>query len=192
MIAKNHIACYKLTKKLYIATKFNNMKRKNLSFVAIVLAFIFSGCGKYEDGPFFSIRSKNSRLTGEWELTEYTSQSTYSDGSSTSYNFNGTVMTETFTSPFGAGTTNYAHTETWEFDKKENTVNINTISDGVASNTTTLWNWENGASEKELLNIDGTILRIARLTNKEMVLEDISTSTSGFGSTSTYTFEKNK
>ncbi len=169
---------------------FNNMTSKKLSLIAVVMAFIFSGCGKYEDGPFFSIRTKNMRLTGEWELTEYTSLTTYSDGSSTSNNFNGSIMSETYNSSFGGGTTTYAHSETWEFDKKENSVNINVVSDGIASNSTTLWNWENGASEKELLNIGGRIFRILRLTNKEMVLEDVNTSTSGYGHSAKYTFEK--
>jgi hypothetical protein len=169
----------------------NNIMNKNiLTSLTIALVMVLTSCGKYEDGPFFSIRTKNSRLTGEWELSEYQSTTTYGDGTSYTYNFNGSIMTETYSSSFGGGTSSYAHSETWEFDKKENSVNINIISDGSASNQTTIWNWENGASEKELLNIDGTIYRIARLTNKEMVLEDINTSSSGYSSSTTYTFEK--
>lgn len=38
---------------------------------AIVIALNFSSCGKYEDGPSFSLMSKTSRLTGEWEVVKY-------------------------------------------------------------------------------------------------------------------------
>jgi hypothetical protein len=166
------------------------MNKKTFASLTILMVILFTSCGKYEDGPFFSIRTKNMRLTGEWELSEYKSTTTASDGTSFTSNFNGSIMTETYSSSFGGSSSSFAYSETWEFDKKENSVNINIISDGSASNQTTMWNWENGASEKELLNIDGAIYRIVRLTNKEMVLEDISTSTSGYSNSSTYTFEK--
>lgn len=37
---------------------------------AVVIALNFSSCGKYEDGPSFSLMSKKSRLTGEWEVVK--------------------------------------------------------------------------------------------------------------------------
>lgn len=33
-------------------------------------ALTFISCGKYEDGPGFSLRTKKARLTGEWEVVE--------------------------------------------------------------------------------------------------------------------------
>lgn len=33
-----------------------------------VASITLQGCGKYEDGPAFSLKSKDSRLTGEWKL----------------------------------------------------------------------------------------------------------------------------
>ena len=33
-----------------------------------VAALTLQGCGKYEDGPAFSLKTKNNRLTGEWSL----------------------------------------------------------------------------------------------------------------------------
>ena len=48
------------------------MKNPYLLFVSFALLFFIS-CGKYEDGPDFSLRSKKSRLLGEWTL-EYAVQ----------------------------------------------------------------------------------------------------------------------
>ena len=35
---------------------------------ALALALVVSACGKYEEGPDFSLRSKKGRLAGSWEL----------------------------------------------------------------------------------------------------------------------------
>lgn len=40
--------------------------------VLFIGLFIFSSCGKYEDGPAFSLLSKKARLTGEWVIDEVT------------------------------------------------------------------------------------------------------------------------
>ncbi|MCF8296817.1 MAG: hypothetical protein K9J13_04660 [Saprospiraceae bacterium] len=48
-------------------------KLKRVFALVIVIAFIlpaFQSCGKYADGPFFSLRTKTMRLTAEWELDE--------------------------------------------------------------------------------------------------------------------------
>jgi hypothetical protein len=43
--------------------------KKNLVFLLLaVLTLSFFSCGKYEDGPFFSILSKKQRLDGIWSL----------------------------------------------------------------------------------------------------------------------------
>jgi len=48
------------------------MKNSKLLTVISVLFLMFnvSSCSKYEDGPRFSLRTKESRLTKEWELVE--------------------------------------------------------------------------------------------------------------------------
>jgi hypothetical protein len=38
-----------------------------------ITALMFTSCGKYEEGPAFSLKSKTARLTGEWKLIEMTS-----------------------------------------------------------------------------------------------------------------------
>lgn len=45
------------------------MIKKVLLFGVIALAF---ACGKYEEGPKFSLESKKSRLVGEWKVTSIT------------------------------------------------------------------------------------------------------------------------
>lgn len=45
------------------------MKHRILSLtVVLAIFFTFSGCGKYEEGPDFSLRSKTSRITGIWKI----------------------------------------------------------------------------------------------------------------------------
>lgn len=41
---------------------------KTLLFILSVSLFVFSGCKKYEDGPYVSLKSKMKRLEGEWRL----------------------------------------------------------------------------------------------------------------------------
>ncbi len=44
--------------------------KKLMLAAAIVIMLNFSSCGKYEDGPMFSLKTKTARLTGEWEVIE--------------------------------------------------------------------------------------------------------------------------
>ncbi len=46
------------------------MNKKLMLAATVVIMLNFSGCGKYEDGPFFSLRPKKARLVGEWEVVE--------------------------------------------------------------------------------------------------------------------------
>lgn len=45
---------------------------KKIIILLIVIAGITEGCKKYEDGPWFSLRSAKNRLYGEYTLTQYT------------------------------------------------------------------------------------------------------------------------
>lgn len=44
------------------------MKKLTGFSLFIVLLLIFSSCGKYEEGPAFSLRTKKMRVTGEWKI----------------------------------------------------------------------------------------------------------------------------
>lgn len=43
---------------------------KNLKLIPLffITVFVLTSCGKYDDGPFFSIYSKTERLTGYWRF----------------------------------------------------------------------------------------------------------------------------
>ena len=43
---------------------------KNYLFlsIAVIISLAISSCGKYEDGPGFSLLSKTARITNKWEL----------------------------------------------------------------------------------------------------------------------------
>ncbi|MCB0805142.1 MAG: hypothetical protein KDC05_05035 [Bacteroidales bacterium] len=53
------------------------MKNKIIQFGMVILIFtiIFSGCKKGEDDPFFSFRSRNARIVGEWIINTMSSTS---------------------------------------------------------------------------------------------------------------------
>ncbi len=49
------------------------MKKFSLLFVvAIVVSLALSSCSKYDEGPTLTLRSKASRLNGEWKITKVT------------------------------------------------------------------------------------------------------------------------
>jgi len=45
-------------------------KTKNYLFlsIAVIISLAISSCGKYEDGPGFSLLTKTARMTNKWEL----------------------------------------------------------------------------------------------------------------------------
>ena len=54
------------------------MNIKETATLGLASALVL-GCSKYEDGPAFSISSKNNRLCREWELDRYQGRP-YTDG----------------------------------------------------------------------------------------------------------------
>jgi len=49
------------------------MKKFIFSGVIALIATAVVSCGKYEEGPAFSLLTKKMRLTGDWTLENYTS-----------------------------------------------------------------------------------------------------------------------
>jgi hypothetical protein len=41
---------------------------KKLALLFVLSAFVFSGCKKYDDGPWFSLRTKKERLSNAWTI----------------------------------------------------------------------------------------------------------------------------
>ena len=129
---------------------------KNLTYISIASATALgiSGCGKYEDGPGFSLRSKKARVAGEWDVKSIGTQLM---GSQYAINMDfardrGLTVTTTYSYYGYSG--GYTYAGSWDF-----------------------------ASDKEqlMLTIDGSVtaFEIKRLTNKEMWLDDDITSVDG-------------
>ena len=161
------------------------MKTKmNLAFI-IGMMLVLASCGKYEDGPFLSLRTKNGRLEGNWKLISQERKSVSDFGTTTTTLTEGVLTTNTD----GMISTS-TYSESWCIALKDNHIKLSTIEDGSAYDYTTYWNWENGASSKELINVDGDVYRVLRLTNKEMVLEQNYSSSGSSTVTNKLTFEK--
>lgn len=123
---------------------------KKPSIVAIataVVVFNFSSC-KYEDGPSLSLRTKTSRLTGEWEVKFVDGESVSGDGATISMEFekDGDFLFSYSYSYYGQ-----SYSETYKGE----------------------WEWEDG-KEKIEITIDGDKeeWEVTRLTNKELEFED--------------------
>jgi len=173
------------------------MKRINFIIVATLLFGVvaaFTSCKKYEEGPLLSLKSKNGRITGEWELKEYNYTNTTDYGTITT-TFNGSMVTTVF-----ADTTSYTYPYSLEFQiNKDGTYTSKEMADGNYVEETSLWSWKDGTSEKEMISFYsfGGWWVIKKLSNKELIIENNSSlSEIEFGDTyfsnmeRSYTFEK--
>lgn len=132
------------------------VSKKLLIAAVLVTVLNFQSCGKYEDGPSFSLKTKKGRLVGEWEVVKmydnqgvqvYPYSSTdYSVELEFEFEKDGDFALKYKYSYYGF-TYNYSYKGEWEFssDKEELEVEIqNEVQD-----------WE-----------------IKRLTSKELWFED--------------------
>lgn len=121
---------------------------KLLGFVAIIGTTILStpSCGKYEEGPGFTVLTKKMRITNEWDVKEVVSPSgdsqTDSDDSYTIIEKDGTAK---------AVDGSLTNTGSWEFSSSKEKIRFTYNYFGVDVTT------------------EFTILR---LTNKELWLRD--------------------
>jgi hypothetical protein len=127
------------------------MKKLSILFAAFAVVMLAS-CGKYEDGPGFSLRSKASRIAGSWTIEKATS-----DGVDYTADLSG--LTFEFTQ---AG----SYTETFTF---------------FGQTSTDTGNWELTSNNEDLTitYTDGTIqsYKILRLTNSELWFSETSSGT---------------
>lgn len=134
------------------------MKKISLLLVTIAMVSLWS-CGKYEEGPMFSLRSKTGRIAGTWVYdkilqndVDVTSQSTANSTFEMTIDRDGTYKTVYSYTVLGQNFSG-EDTGTWEFGDNE-TINI-TSDSGNGTNTTT----------------------IIRLTNSEFWTKDTDSST---------------
>jgi len=127
--------------------------------VLALLSLTVVSCGKYEEGPGFSLISKKNRITNTWILSKVEVNGLDETPSSSSYTMKITLKEdETVTAEYTVFTLPYTITGTWAFNSDKSAL-ILTDNTGTSTNT------------------------IVRLTNKEMKLREISN-----GDTTTNTF----
>jgi hypothetical protein len=124
-------------------------KFKNLTYFTLagVTSMGISSCGKYEDGPGFSLLSKKARVAGDWKVKSIGTQVMGSNYSiNMSFEKSGS-LTSSFTYSYAGYSYTDSYTGSWDF-----------LSD----------------KEQLALNIDGSVqlFEIKRLKNNEMWLDD--------------------
>ena len=129
------------------------MKKLSILFAAVAVVLLAS-CGKYEEGPGFSLRSKTSRLAGTWTVTEAFQGSTNITGDIT----NGGTVEVTFDK-------DGAYTYTYDF------VVFGIPASGTVTGT---WAFSDDKTSIEISNGGSQVesSKILRLTNSELWLEE--------------------
>ena len=162
-------------------------KKNTLALLFIVFGLItFTGCSKYEEGPGISLRTKKSRVVGEWQVTtfkingaDYLNQ-TYSDvfncssGSSFTYTNTGNIQTDWTFSKDGSSTI-VVNTASHVIDYVSSDAQCTAVYTDSNDSTSDTSTWE-FASDKEDLKFtysDGTseTWNIIELRENEMKLK---------------------
>jgi uncharacterized lipoprotein NlpE involved in copper resistance len=128
------------------------MKKLSILFTAFAVIMLAS-CGKYEDGPGFSLRSKTARLAGTWTVTEA---------------FQGTV--DITTSLTNGGTVEATFDKDGSYIYTYNFVILGFPTTGSVNGT---WAFSSDKSALEVTDGSGQMdsSKILRLTNNELWLE---------------------
>ena len=181
-----------------------------IAVAALVIAsFGFAGCKKGEGDPFLSLKTRKSRVAGEWKVTKGEGTHSYVFGSQTiteTMSYDGT--TETTVSNPGNFTSTDKHTTTYSFEKDGTFTITETDNNGSTPDVTTTkgnWNFSGGVGEAKnksqlvLLITDVTtssgttsytgsdrmsmVFDLYELKSKEMIIQDKGTSSSQSSST---------
>jgi hypothetical protein len=141
-----------ILKALHLVKLISKMKRIIYSLV-ILLGLQFASCGKYEDGPAFSLRTKTARLAGEWTIEKIT------------------IDGEDFTAFVAAFITST------EFTKDGDYIVKGTDWDGTVYEDKAKWAFSDDKSEVIITDTDGSKsnLEILRLTNSEFWAKEVDT-----------------
>jgi hypothetical protein len=129
---------------------------------SIAMAFALSGCGKYDDGPTISLRSRNARIVNTWKIDKVMLDGMPMTTAEIAMDEGGADITNTFTKN---GDYSYSFTNDmgvvqsgngkWEFVNSDNDIKIFGV-DGIESETSTilrltndeLWYWHMDGSMK--------------------------------------------
>lgn len=92
---------------------------KILLFALVAIPFIISGCKKGENDPALSLKSRTSRLAGDWKLTAGTFVTTTKSGSTVTTNTTTfTESTKVESNSSSSSTNTFNHELTMTFEKK--------------------------------------------------------------------------
>ncbi|MEN9943524.1 MAG: hypothetical protein RLZZ91_1525 [Bacteroidota bacterium] len=127
------------------------MKRSLLLFTAFAMLFLVS-CGKYEDGPDFTLRSKTARIAGSWTLEKYM--------------VDGVDLTSQVTAADLA--------ISFKYDKDGSYSEVTYLSGQVASTNSGTWKFSLDKENLVVAYTNGTVYaqKILRLTNSELWLQE--------------------
>ena len=167
-----------------------------MTMVLFISVIAFSGCKKGEDDPGISFRSRTARFAGDWKLTtmDYTETRT-NNGSTSTYHYTYDGVNITTTSTFGGNS--YTDKTVYSLNistTKDGTYNTTEVDDGDTSLGTGNWLWVRGNKEQDLekkeavlftstsntsngstetysgkTNLDGVVMVLKKLSNKEIV-----------------------
>ncbi len=166
------------------------MKKSTLtlaSWVIATLVFTFTSCSKYEEGPGLSLRSKTSRVAGDWKVTSFTEdginifQMTENNvfdcmsGSTFDYTITTTINDYNVTFDKDGGCNFASNINFTSLDFNTSYINCSPSYTNNTQSYTDTGKWE-FASDKEDIKItysDGSVenWKIIELREKEMKLE---------------------
>ncbi len=173
------------------------MKTKYIFLTALFgIALVFGSCKKGANDPSFSFKSRDARITADWNLSSMSKSNVVvqdngqiSYTSKTTYVFDGTTMTETSNIGFGDQTESYPYSYEIAIND-DGTYNETEINDGDKTEITDYWFWANADKKKIAISFSGkgTYL-IDRLAKDELVLmqSSVETDTDSDGNTETTT-----
>ncbi|MFN0275554.1 MAG: hypothetical protein ACKVPJ_07410 [Chitinophagales bacterium] len=162
--------------------------KRNILFSPLLLAvaaFIFSGCARGEDDPWFTLHSRDARMSQPWKLVEMsgTVVNTDEDNEVTNieYQFDGTnlfISTDSETESFGFTYTMDVRDNGEVISKEVRTDPANSNNVLINSSKTSYWYWGNDDKNKTsvVLDLTGDILNtyksydIPRLAWDDMTL----------------------
>lgn len=118
-----------------------------------MLSVILVACGKYEDGPKFSLHTKKARISGKWKLDKYT--------------VNGTDYTTSYQALLGSG---------FVIEYKKDGTYATTGGNGTDNGTWEFSGDVNLTTKSSAANSTASTVEILKLKNKELWIKDASNS----------------
>ena len=177
-----------------------------LSGVAVLAVALLGSCRKGQGDPFLSLRSRNARITGTWDLSSH-----YTSSLNTNVT-DGFVSVDSLVTSFDGNT--LSTTTNGVTSSVPYSLQVEILKDGSYRTTTNTqygtetrwgrWWWQSSKKKKVRINFDNGFgsFHIERLKNKELILFSDSSTTNTYltglvsltssESYGVYTFKKQK